>query len=214
MSVKVKICGIRNEEALMAALEVQADFIGLVHVPASPRYVPLETAAQLADRARGRTHIVSLVVDADDGLIAEIVKAVRPDYIQCHGTESPERIREIVDKTAYAVIKAFRIRHAKDITKAEAFAGIIAFPLFDAWVDPATAGGLTGGTGHSFDWSLLAGRSKPFMLAGGLRPDNVRLAIQKTGAPMVDVSSGVERRRGEKDPELIRAFVSAARGMP
>ncbi len=213
MTVQVKICGIRTEEALTAAIEAGADFIGLVHVPASPRFVSPDAAAKLASQARGRVRIVSLVVDADDGQINAIIRTVQPDYIQCHGSESPERIRAIAERTGCGVIKAFRVRTEADITKADAYADAIAFPLFDAWVDPAKAHGLTGGTGHSFDWSLLAGRKEPFMLAGGLTPENVRAAIEKTEAPMVDVSSGVERRRGEKDPALIRAFIAAAKGM-
>jgi len=210
--VKVKICGIREAEALEAAVSAGADFIGLVFYPPSPRHVSLKAAAGLAERARGRIATVALVVDADDALLAAIAREVKPDYIQCHGRETPERVSQIAAMTGRPVIKAFRVRAPEDVAAAEAFAPHIAFPLFDAWVPAEKSGGLPGGSGHAFDWSLLSDFGRPFMLAGGLSPENVAEAIRTTGAAMVDVSSGVERARGVKDPERIAAFVAAAKG--
>ncbi len=209
--VKVKICGIRDEEALKAAVTAGADFIGLVFHPPSPRHVSLELAAALAERARGHVAVVALVVDADDVQLAEIARAVEPDYIQCHGRETPARVARIAEMTGRPVIKAFRVRTAVDVAAARAYQSHVAFPLFDAWVPTERSGGLPGGSGHAFDWSLLAGFGQPFMLAGGLTPENVAEAIRVTGAPMVDVSSGVERVRGVKDPARIAAFVAAIR---
>jgi len=211
MSVKVKICGITDEEMLEVAIEAGADFIGLVLFPPSPRHLEIERAARLAALARGRSAIVALTVDADDALIDAIACHVRPDCMQLHGRETPRRARWIGERTGAAIIKAFRVRAAEDVEAARAYADVMAFPLFDAWVAQEHAGGLPGGSGRTFDWSLLRGRVAPFMLAGGLNPDNVARAIRHTQAPMVDVSSGVESMRGIKDAEKIRAFVKNAR---
>ncbi len=214
MSVKVKICGITGEEALEAAIAAGADFIGLVLFPPSPRHVDMARAAALARAARGRIASVALTVDADDALLRRIAEHVRPDYLQLHGSETPRRVDDISRIVEIPIIKAFRIRNEQDVEAACSFHGKIAFPLFDAWVDEERAQGLPGGTGHAFDWALLSGRAggAPFMLAGGLTPANVAHAVKMTGAPMVDVSSGVERARGIKDPGLIADFVRAARG--
>ena len=213
MSVKVKICGITGETALNAAMAAGADFIGLVFFPPSPRHVSMARAAELAGMARGKIAITALVVDANDALIREIAEKIRPDYLQLHGSESPGRAEEIAQMAAAPVIKAFRVRAAADVTAAGAYAGVIAFPLFDAWVDEEASKGLPGGTGHAFDWSLLSARAGPFMLAGGLNPQNVAGALRRTGAPMVDVSSGVESARGVKDAAAITAFVKAAKSI-
>ncbi len=211
MGVRVKICGITEETALGAALDEGADFIGLVFFAPSPRHVELEQAARLAEMARGRARIVALSVDADDEFLTQITRIVRPGYMQLHGAESPERAAQIARMSGARIIKAFRIRKAEDIRKAHAYAGIMDFPVFDAWVAPEKAAGLPGGTGHAFDWSVLDAWEGPYMLAGGLTPDNVREALAITGAPMVDVSSGVEAARGRKDPRLIRQFLAAAK---
>ena len=212
--VQVKICGITEHTALAAAMQAGADFIGLVFYPPSPRHVSLKTAARLADMARGRVNIVALVVDADDALISDIAREVRPDYVQAHGAETPERVRRIAEMAQCAVIKAFRLKQQKDLQQVEPYAPHMAFALLDAWHDPQQAA-LPGGMGKAFDWRWLAqwaGRQRPFMLAGGLTPENVAEAIRLTGAPMVDVSSGVERARGVKDAEKIRRFIAAAKG--
>lgn len=211
MNVKIKICGIRDEETLEAVIDAGADFFGLVFFPRSPRHVDMDTAARLAARARGRIAIVALTVDADDSLLREIARRIRPDFLQLHGSETPERASDISKIMGSPMIRAFRIRSAQDLEAVRTWHGRMAFPLFDAWVDEARTQGLPGGTGHAFDWSLLGDRDGDFMLAGGLTPENVGKAIRITGAPMVDVSSGVEKARGVKDPERIRAFIRAAR---
>ncbi len=212
MSVRVKICGIRDEAALEAAMAAGADFIGLVFFPPSPRNVSMEQAARLAAMARGRVKTVALVVDADDELLTAIAREARPDYLQLHGGETPRRVDEISKIVEIPLIKAFRVRDEGDIRAAKDYSPHIAFPLFDAWVSEEDSGGLPGGSGHSFDWRLLKEHSSPFMLAGGLTPRNVAAAIGATGAPMVDVSSGVESSRGVKDAGKIRAFIEAAKG--
>ncbi len=211
MNVKVKICGIRDEDTLETVIDAGADFFGLVFFPPSPRHVDMETAARLAAQARGRISIVALTVDADDALLQEIAQRVRPDFLQLHGAETPERAGHISEILEAPLIKAFRIRSMQDLEAVRPWRGHMAFPLFDAWVDEARAQGLPGGTGHAFDWSLLEGWDGDFMLAGGLTPENVGEAIRTTGASMVDVSSGVEKVRGVKDPDRIRAFVKAVR---
>ena len=208
--VGIKICGIRDEAALQAALAAGADFIGLVFYPPSPRNVSLKQAARLADVARGRARIVALTVRADDAMLEAIGDAVRPDYVQAHGDEPVERIAEMRRLTGCPVIRAFRLKGADDLEQVPTFAPHIAFPLFDAWHDKAD---LPGGMGKAFDWSWLAAWEGPFMLAGGLTPENVARAIAETGAPMVDVSSGVEAERGRKDPALIAEFVRRAKGV-
>ena len=207
---QVKICGITEEVALEAALAAGADFIGLVFYPPSPRNVSLEQAARLADMARGQARIVALTVRADDALLEAIRDTVRPDHVQAHGDEPVERIAEIGRLTGCPVIRAFRLKGPDDLDRATAFLSHIAFPLFDAWHDKAD---LPGGMGKAFDWSWLAAWEGPFMLAGGLTPENVARAIAETGAPMVDVSSGVERARGRKDPALIEQFIRRAKGI-
>lgn len=208
----VKICGLSTSETMEAALAAGADFVGLVFYPRSPRHVTLETAAGLAAQARGRARIVALTVDASDAELTAIAFQVQPDYFQFHGQETPERVAEATAATGIPVIKAIKVREAADIAAAAGFAAAAAFILFDAKAPETLAGALPGGNGLSFDWSLLEGRkSGLFMLSGGLDPENVAHAIAMTGAPMVDVSSGVESAPGVKDTGRIRNFIEAAR---
>ena len=212
MPVEVKICGLSTPETVDAAVEAGADLIGLVFYPRSPRNVSMAQAAQLADRARGRAKIVTLVVDADDALLEEIVAKVRPDLIQAHGAESPERIAEIARLTGKPVIKAIRVKDEADIASAARFSEAASLILYDAKAPETLGSALPGGNGHAFDWGLLEGSRRPaFMLAGGLTPENVAEAIRTTGAPVVDVSSGVESAPGVKDIGLIRKFIEAAK---
>ena len=213
MPVKIKICGLSTPETLEAALEAGADFVGLVHFARSPRHVEPSVAAALANLARGRAKVVCLTVDADDALFDRLVTVVRPDYLQLHGAETPERVAGIVRRWGVPAIKAVKVAVLADAAAAEAYRGIAAFPLFDA---KATAGGtekLPGGNGIAFDWRAIEGAAArgPFMLSGGLDPGNVAEAMRLTGAPMVDVSSGVERAPGVKDIGKIRDFLAAAR---
>ena len=212
MSVEVKICGLSTPETVDAAVAAGADMIGLVFFPKSPRNVSLEQAAILADRARGKTRIVTLVVDADDALLQEIAARVKPDLIQAHGSESPERIAEIGRLTGKPVIKAIRVKDEADIASAAQFSRVADLILYDAKAPETLGSSLPGGNGHAFDWGLLEGEKRPaFMLAGGLTPENVAEAIRVTGAPVVDVSSGVETAPGIKDIGLIRKFIEAAK---
>ncbi|MBG1233940.1 phosphoribosylanthranilate isomerase [Aestuariivirga litoralis] len=204
----VKICGLSTAETMAAALDAGADMIGLVFYPRSPRNVSLEQATSLAEQARGRAKIVVLTVDADDMLIKSIINAVRPDYLQAHGSETPERVAEITSKYNVPVIKAIKVKEAGDVASAKAYKDVAALILFDA---KAPEDLLPGGNGLSFDWNLLKGKDGQFMLSGGLNPDNVPHAIALTKAPMVDVSSGVETTPGNKDMALIRSFIARAK---
>jgi phosphoribosylanthranilate isomerase len=212
MQVKVKICGIKTPEALQAALAARADFVGLNFYPPSPRSLAPKVAAGLAELARGRTSIVALIVDVDDATIERIVETVEPDMLQLHGSETPERAAEIVRRWGRPVIKAIKVENAGDAERALHFAGIAQFILFDAKAPKDLAGALPGGNGLAFDWRLIAAVKDrvPFMLSGGLTPDNVAAAIAATGATIVDVSSGVESAPGVKSPDLIRQFIAAA----
>ena len=213
MQVKVKICGIKTPEALQAALAARADFVGFVFYPPSPRSLAPEVAAELAELARGRAAIVALIVDADDATIERIVTAVEPDFLQLHGSESPERVAEIARRWGRPAIKAIKVESAGDAERALDYVDIAKLILFDAKAPKDLAGALPGGNGLAFDWRLLDGVKDrvPFMLSGGLTPDNVADAIAATGATIVDVSSGVETAPGTKSPDLIRQFIAAAR---
>ena len=210
MSVQAKICGITTDVALDAALEGGATYVGLVFFPRSPRYVDVATAKRLAERARGHTKIVALVVDADDALVRDINEAVRPDLFQLHGKETPQRVAEVARITGRPVIKAIAVANEDDTVRAETYGTVAHLILFDA-KPPSNPNALPGGNGLTFDWSLIASVSDrvPYMLSGGLTPQNVVEAIRQTAARAVDVSSGVESTPGVKDPELIRRFLDA-----
>lgn len=211
MSLIVKICGLSEEESLDAALAAGADMIGLNFFPKSPRYVTIERATALAGRARGRTEIVALAVDMDDAGLDVIVAAVRPDWLQLHGSETPDRVAAVRQHTGLPVMKALGIRDAGDVAKALDYARSADRLLLDA--KPPKGSDRPGGNAVTFDWTLLDGFAPevPWLLSGGLGPDNVGEALRVTGAPGADVSSGVERAPGVKDARLIRAFVAAAR---
>ncbi|MBA4805099.1 MAG: phosphoribosylanthranilate isomerase [Brevundimonas sp.] len=211
MSVLAKICGLTTSETLDAALAGGAAFVGAVSFPKSPRHLELIAAAALFERARGRARVVAVTVDADDALLTEIALILRPDLIQLHGAETPERAAQARLLTGAGIIRALPVRTAADLEAAAAFEPVVDWLMFDA--KPPEGATLPGGVGASFDWSLLAGRSfaKPWFLAGGLSPDNLAGAVRITGAPAVDVSSGVESAPGVKDPGRIAAFLEAAR---
>jgi phosphoribosylanthranilate isomerase len=212
MTTEVKICGLRSEAALDAALAGGADYVGFVFYARSPRNIAPAEARPLAGKARGRAKIVALFVDPDDAQLAEVIDAVDPDIIQLHGAETPARVAEIAARFARPVMKAVSVAGAADVEDAIAYAGKGARILFDAKPLPGAAA-LPGGNGIAFDWQALAGLEGriDFMLAGGLNPENVGEAVRRTGARAVDVSSGVESRPGEKDPDLIRRFLHAAK---
>ncbi len=195
------------------ALENGADFIGLVFFEPSPRNVTIAQAQALAEQARGRSKIVALTVDATDELLLEIASKVQPDYIQAHGSETPERIAEIKKKTGLPIIKAIKVRDRADVSKADAFKDIADIILFDSKAPDDKLNALPGGNGISFDWSLLASANPPdnFMLSGGLDVSNVVQAVIETDAGIFDVSTGVETSPGEKDLAAIKNFIVAMR---
>ena len=213
MATAVKICGLSTPETMAAALAAGADYVGLVFHPASPRHVEIEAARDLADQARGRALSVAVTVDASDRDIDRIAAAIGPDYIQAHGSETPERVAAISTRAGLAVIKAVAVADAADLERAADYREAAAMILFDTKPPPGLAGSLAGGNGLAFDWGLCRNLafSGRFALSGGLDPANVGQAIAVTGAAMVDVSSGVERSRGVKDVELIRKFIEAVR---
>ena len=208
---KAKICGLSTPEAVAAAIEGKADYIGFVFYPASPRHVTPQQAAALAEPARGKAKIVALVVDPAHQFVHDMVTVFRPDYIQMHGAEPAYRVSEVARYGARPIIKAVPVSTAEDLRDAETFDGMVDHLMFDA--KPPKDSALPGGNALSFDWDLLKNRkfSRPYFLAGGLDPWNVGEAIARSGAPMVDVSSGVERGPGLKDPALIAAFLDAVR---
>jgi len=192
---------------------MEADFVGMVFFPRSPRFVTPGQAALLLRELPGIVRRVGLFVDPDEAWVAEVTRQVRLDMIQLHGQESPERVRAIQKAFALPVMKAIALRTATDLERAEAYLPLVDWLLFDA--SPPAGADRPGGHGQVFDWSLVSFPKVwpiPWMLAGGLTPANVAEAIHRTGARAVDVSSGVEERPGVKSPARIRAFLAAARG--
>lgn len=210
MSTSVKICGVNSPEALAAALQAGADMVGFVFYEPSPRFIGLDTARQLAVHCRDRAEVVALTVDAGDATLEAILKRVGPNYLQLHGSESPERVAEIQEKYGVSVIKAIGVAEAADLALADAYAEADAL-LIDA--KPPKGAVLPGGNGVAFDWALVRNFSprKPWLLSGGLTPENVGQAIRDSRARAVDVSSGVESAPGVKNPLRIAAFIGAAR---
>jgi len=211
MDLTVKICGLRTPETLHAAIEAGADWVGFVFFPKSPRHVALDEAKALAPLVAGRAKKVALLVDPSDGLMADVIAALQPDFLQLHGHETPERVSEIRQRFGVPLIKAVGIADQDDLTRAGAYESLVDWMLYDA--KPPKQSVLPGGNGVSFDWTLLkeAGKQHHFMLSGGLDAGNVANALAITGAAGVDVSSGVESAPGIKDPERIKAFMTAVR---
>ncbi|QUS35859.1 phosphoribosylanthranilate isomerase [Falsirhodobacter algicola] len=210
--IRVKICGLRTEADVQAVVAAGAHYAGLVFFPRSPRHLTLDEARIVAFAAPPGLAKVALVVDADDATLDAIVEAVPLDMLQLHGHETPERVAALRERYGLPVMKAIGVADEGDL------AGLIEMSLaadqllIDA--KPPREAELPGGNGLSFDWRLVAQRRwlKPWMLAGGLTPENVAEAIQRTNVRQVDVSSGVEASRGVKDPARIAAFVRAATG--
>ena len=211
MPVLIKICGLTTTVAVDAALEAGADMVGFVFFPPSPRHLSLETARELGKQARGRASKVALTVDADDATLANIVEAVQPDLLQLHGRETVARVRDIKQTFGLPVMKVIAVETAADLAALPGYAAVADRIVFDARAPREAT--RPGGLGAVFDWHLLEGLDLklPFMVSGGLHAGNVAEAVRITRAGGVDVSSGVERAPGVKDPELIRAFIDAAR---
>ena len=212
MIPKTKICGVSTPEAVRAAVDGGAAFLGFMFFPKSPRNIDPEAAARLAPPARTRgVKIVAVAVDPSDNEIDAIMAGLAPDLIQLHGKEPPARVREIAQRTGCGIIKVLPISEASDVTAAKTYEPLVEHLMFET--KPPKDAERPGGLGVPFDWSLLEGQrfERPWFLAGGLNPWNVAEAVMVSGAPMVDVSSGVERGPGLKDPALITAFLDAVR---
>jgi phosphoribosylanthranilate isomerase len=211
MPSTIKICGLSTAETVEAALDAGADMIGFVFFEKSPRFVGLDLARSLAELARGEAKIVALSVDPSDRMLAAIVRALAPDFLQLHGLEAPERVAEVHRLFGVPTIKAIGVAQAPDFARAIAYEQAANWLLIDA--KPPNGAVLPGGNGIPFDWRLARGfaPAKPWLLSGGLDADNVADAIALSGARGVDVSSGVESAPGVKDPRKIVAFIERAR---
>ena len=214
MPLLVKICGLKTPDALDAALEAGADMVGFVFFPPSPRNLGIEAARILAERVKGRAKKVALSVDATDAELDRAVEALKPDILQLYGKETPERIAQVRSRFRLPVMKALPIEQKSDLAPIRIYEKVTDWLLFDARAPREAT--RPGGLGKTFDWTVLQNLDLkvPFMLSGGLDASNVAEALRITRAPAVDVSSGVERAPGEKDPDKIRAFIRAARGLP
>jgi len=208
---QAKICGLSTPETVRAALDGGAAFIGFMFFDASPRNIAPDAAGRLAAAVRSRAKTVAVTVDADDAALDRIVLHLAPDLIQLHGKETPARARQIAQRTGAGVIKVLSVSESRDLDAARDFESVVDHLMFDA--KPPRDASRPGGLGARFDWDILTGRrfERPWFLAGGLDPWNVTEAISRTQAPLVDVSSGVERGAGLKDPALISAFLDAVR---
>ena len=207
----IKICGLTTAATLDAAIGARADYVGLNFFPPSPRHVSPKDAAALGARAEGRIGRVGVFVDAGDALLGEAVEAARLDILQLHGAETPERAAQIKARFGLPVWKVLAVASSDDVERAVAYRDVADLILFDAKTPRGSA--MPGGMGLAFDWSLVAHWKGPLPwgLAGGLTPANVAQAVQLTGAPLVDTSSGVESAPGVKDVDKIAAFCKAAR---
>ncbi len=211
--IVVKICGLSEPATLDVALDAGADMVGFVLFEKSPRHVSLAAARDLAARVEGRARKVALVVDADDAAIASIVDRLSPDLLQLHGRETPARAAAIRARFGLPLVRALGVATRADLDAAGAFAAHVDYLLLDARPPPQAT--RPGGLGATFDWTIVENwrAPAPWLLSGGLTPENVGAALAATGAPGVDVSSGVERAPGVKDAALIRAFIAAARAL-
>jgi len=209
---QVKICGLTRPEDVQAAIRYGADYLGFIIATKSKRRLSVTQATAFAAPAMGIIPRVAVTVNADDFLLSEIMKEMTPDYIQCHGDESVERVAEIARAFNVKTIKAIPVSTSTDMITAEQYAGVADIILYDA--KPPNGEIIRGGHGLSFDWNILTQAPLPklWALAGGLTPENARDAINRTNAPILDVSSGVEESAGLKDALKIQAFMEAANG--
>ena len=212
MTPSTKICGVSTPEAVRAAVDGGAAYLGFMFFARSPRNIDPEAAARLAPPARARgIKIVAVAVDPSDNEVDAIAVGLAPDLIQLHGNEAPARVREIAQRTGCGIIKVLPVSEASDFAAAGTYESLVDHLMFET--KPPKDAERPGGLGVPFDWSLLEGRrfERPWFLAGGLNPWNVAEAVAASGAPLLDVSSGVERGPGLKDPALIQAFLDAVR---
>ncbi|MEQ1951528.1 phosphoribosylanthranilate isomerase [Mesorhizobium sp. CN2-181] len=211
MPLHIKICGLKTPETIAAALDGGASHIGFIFFAKSPRYIEPELAGRLREAARGRAQAVAVVVDADDAFLDRIVSETKPDMLQLHGRETPERVAEVKARYGLPVMKAFSISEAADLEKTRPFVGIADRFLFDA--KPPQGSELPGGNGISFDWRLLQKLDPKidYLLSGGLNAQNIGEALALAHPPGIDISSGVESAPGVKEVGLIDAFFRAVR---
>ncbi|GAA6196934.1 phosphoribosylanthranilate isomerase [Pseudophaeobacter arcticus] len=213
-AIRVKICGLNSPQDVAAAAAAGAAYVGFVFFPKSPRNISIEQATQLALEAPVGLCKVALTVNADDAMLDTLTDAVPLDMLQLHGSESPERVAEVKARYGLPVMKAIGVADAADLPQIDLYSQVADQLLIDA--KPPKNADLPGGNGLAFDWRLLAGRKywqRPWMLAGGLTPENVAEAVRMTGARQVDVSSGVEAAPGQKDAALIARFSAAAQSV-
>ena len=210
--VRVKICGVTSAADARMVADAGADYLGMIFVSRSPRAITVDDGRAIAAAVPEGIQRVALTVDADDELISAISR-IGVDWIQMHGTEAPERVAEVRASTGLRVMKAVGVRDAGDLESIDIYAPVADQILVDA--KPPKGAAVPGGHGVTFDWRLIADRSwsTPWMLAGGLAPGNVAEAVGLTNASQVDVASGTEAAPGVKDPELVRAFIAAAKGV-
>lgn len=209
MPLDIKICGLKTPDAVEAALAGGATHLGFIFFPPSPRNVLPAEAAALREPAQGRAKAVAVTVDADDAALDAVVAAVRPDLLQLHGKEAPERVAAVKARYGLPVMKALSLREAADLGKVAPYRRVADHLLFDA--KPPAGAKLPGGNGVSFDWTILAGYEKPYVLSGGLHAGNLAEALRIARPTGLDVSSGVERAPGVKDAGLIEQFFRAVR---
>jgi len=213
MAIVAKICGLKTPEAVNAAIEGGAGLVGFVFYARSPRAIDPAAVKRLGALAPAQVKKVGLIVDETDDRIAEILAGCDLDVLQLHGHETPQRVADVRAKFGKQVIKVISVSMAADLEQVAGYEPVVDYLMFDAKPPKSMVGALPGGNALSFDWALLSGRSfaKPWLLAGGLTPDNLAEAVRITGAPIIDVSSGVEDRPGEKNLSKIKAFLDAAK---
>jgi phosphoribosylanthranilate isomerase len=216
MQLKVKICGISTLEVAKSAINDTANFLGFIHFAKSPRHLPLGAMSDLFQVIRAENAdipLVTVVVNPDDSLLEAIARDVKPDLIQLHGHESAARVAEIAAKFQIPLIKVISVAEKADLKVAPDYEPYVEYIMFDAKAPKDAT--MPGGLGLSFDWGLMQGYSgtKPWFLAGGLTPETIAPAVQMSGAPMLDVSSGVESAPGVKDVQLISRFLRAAKSL-
>ena len=215
MTISAKICGVTTPDAVAATIAGGASHMGLNFYPPSPRYVSPADAATLAAETPLEVCKVGVFVDVDDDALGAVLDAVALDLLQLHGNETVERVAAVRRRFGLPVMKAIRVAGPDDIEMAAAFTEVADWLLFDARAPAEMKDALPGGNALSFDWGLIAGRSwpVPWMLSGGLEIANIGEAVSVSGARLVDVSSGVEDRRGHKSPAMIKAFLARVAGL-
>lgn len=211
MKPLIKICGLKTPDAIKAAIDNGAHYIGFIFFPKSPRNLSIEEAKQLRPLIKKPVKLVAVTVDADDEMLSKIVANVHPDILQLHGHESPERVKQLATTYGLPIIKAFSIREQSDFNEVAAYRGLVDIFLFDAKAPEGSQ--LPGGNGISFDWSLLKMLDEDCqtVLSGGLNAQNVREAIRIASPDILDISSGVERAPGVKDIKLIEGFFDSVK---